>query len=164
MAASEQERYIIKADEIEQWEGTPKTHFLNTNAQRINKSLGDLTGLTGLGFHLIEVQPGHESTEYHTHYYEDECTYVLSGTGTVDIDGELHDIGPGDFIGYRAGGLAHTMTASGTEPLRCLVAGQRLAHDVADYPRLKKRIFRNDGMRWNLVDHEHLEEPSAGKK
>lgn len=50
---------IIKA-EIEQFAGASKTHFLNENTQ--NKSLGDLTGLTGLGFHLIEVQPGYEST------------------------------------------------------------------------------------------------------
>lgn len=158
------ERYLIKAAEIAQLKGTAKTHFLNRNAVRVNKSLGDLSGLSGLGFHLIEVDPGYESTEYHVHNYEDECTYVLSGQGEVTIGDETLDIGPGDIIGYRAGGLAHTMRATGSEKLVCLVAGQRLSHDVGDYPNQKKRIYRQADMPWNLVDLEAIEEPQAGKK
>ena len=69
--------YLVKAAEIAAMEGLAKTHFLNPNARRINKSLGDLTGLTGLGFHLIEVEPGCETTEHHLHHQEDECVYVL---------------------------------------------------------------------------------------
>ena len=67
------DQYIVTREEIDACEGLATTHFLNGNAQRINKSLGDLTGLTGLGFHIIEVAPGHESTETHRNYYEDEC-------------------------------------------------------------------------------------------
>lgn len=158
------DKYLVTAEEIAELDGTQKTHFLNANAQRINKSLGDMTGLTGLGFHIIEVQPGHDSTEFHVHYHEDECTFVLSGRGIVTLGEVTHDIGPGDFMGYRAGGLPHTMTAVGDEPLVCIVVGERLAHDVADYPRLKKRIFRQAGLPWNLVAQEHVEEPQAGEK
>jgi len=158
------DKYLIKASEISELGGTEKTHFLNKNAQRVNKSLGDLTGLTGLGFHIIEVAPGHESTEFHRHHHEDECTYVLSGKGTVTIGEECMDIGAGDFIGYRAGGLAHTMNAVGDENLVCIVVGQRLDHDVGDYPNLKKRIYRNEGLAWDVVDHEFIQNPSAGKK
>lgn len=157
-------KYLVKAAEIASFIATDKTHFLNENAKRRNKSLGDLTGLTGLGFHIIEVEPGCESTEYHVHHYEDECTYVLSGTGTVTIGDEDHDIGPGDFIGYRKGGLAHTMQATGNETLVCIVVGERLAHDVGDYPRQQKRIYRNAGQPWNLVDHSAVKEPQGGKK
>ncbi len=158
------DRYLVKAAEIESLEGTTKAHFLNDNAVRVNKSLGDLTGLSGMGVHLIEVKPGHESTEYHVHYHEDECTYVLSGEGVVTIGTEDHEIGPGDFIGYRAGGLPHTMRATGAQSLVCLVAGQRLAHDVGDYPNKRKRIFRQQGLPWNLVDLEAIEQPVAGGK
>ncbi|RTZ22051.1 cupin, partial [Vibrio penaeicida] len=35
---------LIKKQEIDEFEGTNKTHFLNKNAQRTNKSLGDLAG------------------------------------------------------------------------------------------------------------------------
>lgn len=158
------DRYIVKADEIAKLEGTKKTHFLNDNAIRTNKSLGDLTGLTGLGFHVIEVQPGAESTEYHKHYHEDECTYVLSGTGIVTLGDQETPVEAGDFIGYRAGGLAHTMRATGDSALVCIVVGQRLAHDVGDYPKLGKRIYRQSGLPWNLVDIDAIQTPDGGKK
>ncbi len=137
--------YVIKKKDIEEMEGLNKTHFLNPNAVRTNKSLGDKVGLTGIGFHIIEIAPGHDSTEYHVHYFEDECVYVLSGHGEVVIGDETTAVGEGDFIGYPAGGLPHVMTNTGEEILRCIVVGQRLAHDEADYPRLNKRIYRNQG-------------------
>jgi len=159
------DKYIITKSEIDAMEGLKKTHFLNDNAVRTNKSLGDLTGLTGLGFHIIEIEPGHESTECHVHYFEDECTYILEGTAEVVIGEETHNVGPGDFIGYRAGGLSHTMVNTGTTTLKCIVVGQRLDHDVADYTRLNKRIYRNDGMNWDVVNHDRIDTPkNAGKK
>jgi uncharacterized cupin superfamily protein len=157
--------YIVTAAEIAAMDGLAKTHFLNPKAQRINKSLGDLTGLTGFGFHIIEVEPGAETTEYHMHHFEDECVFVLSGHATAEIGEQKHTIGPGDFIGYRKGGLAHTIVNTGDEPLRCIVVGERLAQDVGDYPRQRKRIYRNAGLPWNLVDHDAITEPTgAGKK
>jgi uncharacterized cupin superfamily protein len=156
--------YVLTAAEIAAMEGLSKTHFLNPRARRVNKSLGDRTGLTGLGFHIIEVAPGDLSTEYHVHHHEDECVYVLAGTGTARIGETRHAIGPGDFIGYRAGGLPHTIENTGTETLRLIVAGQRLPHDVGDYPDQQKRIYRNTGLPWQLVDHHAIEEVQAGAK
>jgi uncharacterized cupin superfamily protein len=159
-------RYLISGGEIAGMDGLNKTHFLNPNAQRINKSLGDLAGLTGFGFHLIEVEPGFETTEHHCHHHEDECVYVLEGSATAFIGDDAVEIGAGDFIGYRKGGLPHSIKNTGTETLRCIVVGERLAHDVGDYPRLGKRIYRNQGMAWNLVDHDQISEVggNAGKK
>lgn len=158
--------YLITNQDIAAMDGVQKTHFLNTNAQRLNKSLGDAAGLTGFGFHIIEVAPGFETTEHHAHHHEDECVYVLAGTATAYIDDEAVAIGPGDFLGYRKGGLSHSIKNTGSETLRCIVVGQRLDHDVADYTRLGKRIYRNTGLPWNLVDHPHIElvGGSAGKK
>lgn len=141
-------------------EGKHKVHFLNPNGRRLNKSLGDATGLSGFGFHLIEVPPGAESTEKHVHHFEDECIYILEGRGTIELDDQRIEVGPGDFIGLPAGGPAHVLVA-GDEPLRCLVVGQRLAHDVGDYPRLGKRLYRNGG-EWNLVEHDDITDPKAG--
>lgn len=156
--------YLVTAEAIEAMEGLHKSHFLNPNAVRINKSLGDLTGLTGLGFHIIEVQPGHETTEFHVHQHEDECVYVLAGTATATIGDETFEIKAGDFIGYRKGGLAHAIANTGSEVLRCIVAGERRLHDVGDYPRLKKRLYRNAGLKPNLVDHDSIVEPEMGAK
>ena len=157
-----EEKYLITSEEIEAMEGLHKTHFLNPNAKRTNKSLGDVTGLAGFGFHMIEVQPGHETTEHHLHHHEDECVYVLAGRGTAYIGDDEFEIKAGDFLGYRKGGHAHSIRNSGDSPLRCIVVGGRLAHDVADYPRLKKRIYRNSGMTWDLVDHDAIERPASG--
>jgi uncharacterized cupin superfamily protein len=159
-----EDSYIVTASEIAAMQGLTKTHFLNPNAQRINKSLGDLTGLTGLGFHIIEVEPGCETTEFHLHHFEDECVYVLAGRATSHIGESVQEIGPGDFIGYRKGGLAHSITNTGNEVLRCIVVGERLAQDVGDYPKQAKRLYRNEGLAWNLVDHAAISEPVAGAK
>ncbi|SLN69040.1 cupin domain-containing protein [Roseisalinus antarcticus] len=160
--ATPPDTYLVTAAEIAAMEGLAKSHFLNPGARRINKSLGDLAGLTGIGVHLIEVAPGNATTEHHVHHHEDECVFVLSGTATAHIGDAAHAIGPGDFIGYRKGGLAHSIRNTGSETLRCLVIGARLAHDVGDYPRLGKRIYRHAGLPWNLVDHADITEPGAG--
>lgn len=158
------EKYLISRDEISNMDGLKKTHFLNPNAKRINKSLGDMAGLTGFGFHIIEVAPGSETTEHHLHYHEDECVYVLEGTATAYIGEGSYQIEAGDFIGYRKGGEAHSIKNTGQKTLRCIVVGERLAHDVGDYTRLGKRIYRNAGMKWNLVDIDAIERPVAGAK
>lgn len=155
---------VLKREEIEAMEGLHKTHFLNPNAVRINKSLGDHTGLTGFGFHIIEVEPGHETTQKHVHYYEDECVYVLSGRATALIGDEAVQIEAGDFIAYPKCGQPHTIRNTGSETLKCIVVGERLAHDVADYPDLGKRIYRNAGMPFDLVDIDTIEQPAAGAK
>lgn len=155
-------KLVLKAADIDALEGKSKVHFLNPNARRLNKSLGDLTGLRGIGFHLIEVPPGCESTEYHLHRHEDGCTYVLSGTGEVRIGDETTPIGPGDFIGYPAGGPAHVMRNTGAEALRCIVVGQRLEHDVGDYPEKGRRIFRSVGLPWQVVHHKDITSPGGG--
>jgi uncharacterized cupin superfamily protein len=146
----------LSAKEIAAMEGVHKTHYLNPAAKRLNKSLGDATGLAHIGVHLIRVEPGHQSTEYHAHRFEEECIYVLEGRGLAVLGEQLQPIGPGDFIGCPANGIAHELIADGDEALVCLVMGQRLQHDVCDYPRLGKRLYRNAG-EWNLVDQENIE-------
>ena len=44
------------------------------------------------------------------------------------------------------------MKNTGSGVLKCIVAGQRLDHDVSDHAVLNKRLYRNAGMAWNLVD------------
>lgn len=156
--------YILSAEDIAAMDGLAKTHFVNPNAQRINKSLGDATGLTGLGIHIIEVEPGFETTEKHVHFYEDEAIYVLSGTATAEIGDAQFVIRSGDFIGYPKNGEPHTIYNTGDETFRCMVIGQRLAHDVADYTRLNKRIYRNEGRAYELADIDTLRFPNAGAK
>ena len=146
----------LSAEKIAAMEGVRRVHNLNPSAIRIDKSLGDEVGLKNIGIHLISIAPGDKSTELHTHRYEEEAIYVLSGRGTEVIGDQTYKIGPGDFIGFPGGGAAHETLNDGAEALVCLVIGQRLAQDVVDYPRKGKRLFRNSGER-NLVDHSNIE-------
>ncbi len=73
-------------------------------------------------------------------------------------------VSTGDFITYRAGGKAHKLINTGSPALKYIVVGQRLDHDVADYPALNNRIYRNREIPWNLVNMDDITEPVAGKK
>jgi len=141
----------ISAQQISSLAGVRRVHQLNSAAIRLDKSLGDEAGLKNIGVHLITIAPGDKSTEFHSHKYEDEAIYVLSGHGTEIIGNDAHKIGPGDFIGLPGGGPAHETVNDGSEPLVCLVIGQRLPQDVVDYPRQGKRLYRNSGQR-DMID------------
>ncbi|MBI2748850.1 MAG: cupin domain-containing protein [Burkholderiales bacterium] len=136
-------------------EGQAKTHLLNPNAVRVAKSLGDAAGLTQLGLHLMTVMPGHESTEYHRHLFEEQCFYILSGRSEVVIDEQRHPIEPGDFLGFPRRGAAHTMVNTGDEPLVFLTARTLLEQDVCDYPRQHKRLYMT-GAEEALVDFKEI--------
>jgi len=141
----------ISAQQISSLAGVRRVHQLNSAAIRLDKSLGDEAGLKNIGVHLMTIAPGDKSTEFHSHKYEDEAIYVLSGHGTEIIGNDAHKIGPGDFIGLPGGGPAHETVNDGSEPLVCLVIGQRLPQDVVDYPRQGKRLYRNSGQR-DMID------------
>lgn len=146
----------LSAEKIAAIEGVQRVHTLNPAAIRTDKSLGDECELKNIGIHLIAIAPGDKSTEFHSHKYEEEAIYVLSGHGTEVIGDTTQKIGPGDFIGFPAAGVAHETVNDGTEPLVCLVIGQRLPQDVVDYPRKGKRLYRNSGQR-DIVDYPHIE-------
>ncbi|HHL18140.1 MAG TPA: cupin domain-containing protein [Thiothrix sp.] len=153
---------LIKSKDIEEMEGEEKIHFLNPNAVRINKSLGDIVGLKNLGFHIIYVEPERDTTEYHKHYYEEECIYVLSGKGELVIEGESFSFEKGDFVGFPVNTAAHSLKNTGKEQLVCIVVGQRLEQDVGDYPNKGKRIYRNSGA-WDVVDLKDVIDPRKKK-
>lgn len=150
---------ILRAQERDAMPGTPKVHFLNDQARRLNKSLGDATGLSQMGIHWIEIQPGFCSTECHRHFVEEEAVYILEGQGVVTLDECDYAVQAGDFIGLPAGGPAHVFSNPGPQVLRGLVVGQRLEFDEAEYTRLNKKIFRTP-QGWSLVEQTDIVDPT----
>jgi mannose-6-phosphate isomerase-like protein (cupin superfamily) len=63
------------------------------------------------------LEPG-AGTERHYHGRSEEIYFVLEGTGTMELDGERRDLGPGDAVLIPAGAW-HQIQAGGT-PLRFL--------------------------------------------
>lgn len=120
-------------------------HFLNPDAIRYTRSLGDAAGLQTIGVHLVRLKRGDASTEYHFHHQDEEWVYVLSGRGIAEIGTKKTRIGAGDFMGFVAGSLPHAMRNPYRIDLVYLVGGNRWPLDVCDYPRINKRRYRMDG-------------------
>jgi uncharacterized cupin superfamily protein len=146
---------LVSSAAIAQMPWHEKSHLLNSNAVRLAKSLGAASGLTQLGFHVVTVMPGHEYSEYHRHIYEEQCFYIISGSGEAIIDEIQYPIGPGDFLGFPRNGVAHTMSNNGTEPLVFLAARTMLEQDVCDYPHKNKRLYMT-GHEEALVDFSEI--------
>lgn len=80
------------------------------------KVLSDvLGGSLGVVEHTLE--PGWLGAPPHKHAREDETSYVLEGTLTVEQEGEVATAGPGEYI-LKPRGIFHTFWNAGTERVR----------------------------------------------
>ncbi len=136
--------FLIRADQIEASDDSA-SHPWNPNSAMRGMHLSKQTGLTDTGISWVEVPPGKESCVYHLHYREDEWIYILSGSGTAEINDREYAVGPGDFMGFPAGKAAHHLRNTGSEPLRYLMGGSSKRFELADFPRLGRRVIRQDG-------------------
>jgi uncharacterized cupin superfamily protein len=148
---------LLKAAAIESLKEIRRVHVLNKRAIRNYKALGDAVGMRDIGVHLVRINPGDQSTEYHTHYCDEEFVYVLEGRGITEIGGRKHKIGPGDFMGFTAPSEPHSIANPYKEPLIYLLGGTRKPIDISEYPRNKKRAYKFQGKR-HTVKFEDVEE------
>jgi uncharacterized cupin superfamily protein len=130
-------------------------HQFNDNAVRHTRSLGDLVGMTHLGVHLVRLESGAESTQFHSHQCDEEFLYILSGRGIAEIGENEHHVGAGDFMGFSTRSPAHSLRNPFAEDLVYLMSGERNNIDICDYPRIQRRMFRVDGDK-QYVDLENL--------
>jgi len=71
-------------------------------------------------FSQITLEPGC-SIGSHVHDQEEEIYYILSGTGTVNDNGVVKNVGPGDAI-KTGDGESHSISNNGDVPLVFLAA------------------------------------------
>jgi uncharacterized cupin superfamily protein len=133
---------LITAAAIAQMPEQIFVHPLNPKAVRHTKSLGDQVGFHHIGVHLVRVAPGHDSTEHHVHQLEEEFAYIISGRGLASLGEQTYEVGPGDFLGFAAKGIAHSLSNPFDQDLVYLVGGMRLEYDICDYPRQARRLYR----------------------
>lgn len=124
------------AAEIAAAPGVRFRHPLNPRSDVRLRALGDAAGLTRIGVTLALLLPGTESFLYHSHERAEEFIYIVSGRGLAEIDEERFEVGPGDFMGFRAPGPAHHLTNPFSEDLVYLTGGERVAFEVGRFPRL----------------------------
>ena len=91
---------------------------------------------------MATIPPGKESFVYHSHQFEEEWIYVLSGKGIAEIDGNEYEVEKGDFMGFPTPGVAHNMRNDGDEDLVYLVGGEAREYEVAEYPKLGRKMIR----------------------
>ena len=139
-----QDRFVVRSEEAEEG-ATRFSHPWNPNSELHGTRLSSLVGLSRVGISHVRVPPGKESFVYHSHHREEEWIYVLSGRGVAEIGDEEYEVGAGDFVGFAAPQVAHHLrNPSEAEDLVYLVRGQVIDVDVADFPRLGKRMVRRD--------------------
>jgi uncharacterized cupin superfamily protein len=115
-----------------------------------------VAGLSRVVLSLARVPPGKESFVYHSHERDEEFLFILSGKGRAEIGEEVFEVGPGDFMGFTAPGVAHHLVNPYEEDLVYLMGGERSGLDVGYYPKLKRRaIFSKTGI--SAVDESSLQ-------
>ena len=95
---------------------------------RMAVMVGREHGAPNFSMRQFEVRPGGH-TPRHSHDYEHEVI-VLSGTGTVLLEGEVVPVRGGDAL-FVAADSEHQFRATGAEPLRfaCFVPANRNCGD-----------------------------------
>ena len=127
------------------------SHPWNPQSLMRGTQLARSVGLKRTGVNLIRIPPGRESFAYHSHQHEEEWLYVLSGRGLALIDDVEYEVNAGDFIGFPTPSVAHHLTNPGPDELVYLVGGENRENEIADFPRLGKRIVRR-GKEVEVVD------------
>lgn len=114
---------------------------LNPNSLFRAAPLSRLAGMSRAHVSLVRLPPGKESFAKHAHMLEEEWIFVLKGRAMAEIGTERHLVEPGDFMGFAAPALAHTMRNPFEDECIYLMGGEDRPIDVVDYPDLNKRLL-----------------------
>ena len=147
---TEEQRFVVRAREVREGEAR-FSHPWNPDSELYGTRMSGLVGLSRLGISRVRVPAGKESFVYHSHHREEEWIYVLSGRGMAEVDGEEFEVAAGDFMGFPAPQAAHHLRNPYDEDLVYLMGGEALDVDIADFPRLGKRMVRR-GMDVEIYD------------
>jgi uncharacterized cupin superfamily protein len=118
------------------------SHPWNPQSEMRGTQLARSVGLKRTGVNFIRVPAGKESYVYHAHHYEEEWVYILSGRALALIDDVEYPVAAGDFIGFPAPSVPHLLKNPGPEDLVYLSGGENREFEVADFPKLGKRMIR----------------------
>lgn len=113
----------------------------------VTKELGKSAGSQKLYANLDSVPPKGFSTKYHSHSQQEEFFYVLSGTGTLRLNGQDQEVKAGDFLSKPAGeDVFHTFYNPGAEPLLILDVGTNEKEDTCYYPEEDVYLHKSNGV------------------
>ncbi len=114
---------------------------LNPNSLFRAAALSRLAGMSRAHVSLVRLPPGKDSFAYHAHLTEEEWIFIVSGRALAEIDGETHEVGPGDFMGFATPSVPHLLRNTFEEECVYLMGGEDKPIDVVSYPNLDKRYL-----------------------
>ncbi len=103
------------------------------------KQLGEAADGEALGCSLYELPAGEQAWPYHYHTANEEALYVLSGSGTLRLDGESTPLEAGDYVALPADERgAHRVVNDSGGSLTYLAVSTMDEPDVTVYPDSEK--------------------------
>jgi uncharacterized cupin superfamily protein len=117
-------------------------HPQNPRSEILLTPLSRPAGLRRVAVVHCRVPAGRDSYVRHVHRHDEEWMFVLEGRGVAELDGREVELGPGDFLGFPAGGPAHNVRAGPDGELAYLSGGDAWSRDtieVVDFPDLGRR-------------------------
>jgi uncharacterized cupin superfamily protein len=141
-------KHLVRTGALGRADATHGKHPFNPNSEMYMVRLSEQTGLKRLPVNLLRLPPGKESWIPHAHSVEEEYVFILSGEGTVTLDGEVTSIGAGDFLGFPTDGVVHHLTNTHSrDDLVYLTGGERAPVEVATMPTIGKvAVFKDNGV------------------
>lgn len=106
--------------------GPDNSHYKGSDELlSIGSPVGKKLGLKKIGIHIETLPPGRRTSWPHAESEEEEFAYVLEGHPHVWVDGDLHELSPGDFVAFPSGtGISHTFLNNTEFPCLLLVGGE----------------------------------------
>lgn len=119
------------------------------------RDLGAATGSQSLGVSLTTIRPGKKSSHYHHHKTKEEFFYVIEGRCRIRVNGDIHDLNPGDAVSRPAGSLAaHQFFNPYPKPCDVLMIGVMTGKGLSDHialPELESGVQVDASGRRKLV-------------
>ncbi len=150
----------------------------STERHGIDAKFGRRARFSRIGVHFEVLPAGRRTSWPHAERDEEEWVYVVAGAVETWIDGHLHKMTEGDFIGYEARtGITHvTINNSGEDALLLVGAEAGRAKNQFWYPLHPHRdkeigeLFWHDHPKVKLGPHDGLPDalrdrlPAAARK
>jgi uncharacterized cupin superfamily protein len=99
MQSKDEKYHIVRAEKAFEFKDTI-SHPWNPETIVPGTQLDRLVGLQRCRVTVLRVPAGGQAYVFHSHHCEEEWMYVLQGQGILDIEGNEHLLGPGDFSGF----------------------------------------------------------------
>ena len=128
---------------VAHWDDVERRHNELGHLSAHWRDLGRAAGTVRAGVKRIEIVPGKWSTPAHCELAEEEIFYVLGGSGLLWQDEQVHEVGAGDCMVFRAAEQVHTLRA-GPDGLDVLAFGTRVSRAGRRAPSRGCRLARAD--------------------